>query len=161
MQIPALASKFAPSLTNPMKKPCFATIFLLLILTFSHCQRPPFQAETIEQDYIAFGKGGGMTNQVTTHYMLANGHVYQHNNLTKEYQHLGRLKRAARADYFEKAQALPASSWGCEEPGNTYYFLTIHTQDTVKSCTWGSNSFMPSEDITSFYQYTQQLANDL
>jgi hypothetical protein len=144
-----------------MKKLYPSAACLCMMLAFWHCQRTPFQPENIQQDYLTFGKGGGMTNQVNTYYILADGHIYQQDNLAKEYQHLGRLKRTARTACFEKAEALPASSWGCEAPGNIYYFLSIHTQDTVKSCTWGSNNFMPSEDITSFYQYTQQLANDL
>ncbi len=132
-----------------------------MILACSYCQQASFQPEAIQQDYLMFGKGGGMTNQVDTYYILADGHVYRHNSLSKEYQRLGRLKRSARSACFDRAQVLPASSFGCNDPGNIYYFLTIHTQDTVKSCTWGSTDFTPPEAITSFYEYTQQLANDL
>ena len=144
-----------------MKKLYNKAVWLCVIFVLCHCQRTPFQPEAIQQDYITFGKGGGMTNQVDTYYILADGHIYRHNNLTKEYQHLGRMKRAARYACFERAQGLPASLFGCEAPGNIYYFLSIHTQDTVKLCTWGSHDFTPPEAITSFYQYTQQLANDL
>ncbi len=144
-----------------MKKIYSIAVLSLITLVCSYCQRSSFQPEAIQQDYLTFGKGGGMTNQVDTYYVLADGHVYRHNSISKEYQPVGRLKRSARSACFDKARALPASTFGCDEPGNMYYFLIIHTQDIVKSCTWGNTGFTPPEAITSFYEYTQQLANDL
>ncbi len=132
-----------------------------LILIISACQREAFRPEAIDQDYLTLGKGGGMTNQVDTYYVLADGHVYRHDNLTKAYQPLGRLDRSTRTHSFKEAQALASTSFGCQEPGNLYYFLTIHTQDTVRSCTWGSSGFTPPEAITAFYQITQRHINDL
>ena len=144
-----------------MKKLYNKAVWLCIIFILCQCQRAPFQPETIRQDYLTFGQGGGMTNLVDTYYILADGHVYQHNNLTKEYQYLGRLKQNVRSVCLERARNLPASLFGCNEPGNIYYFLSIHAQDTVKSCTWGNRNFTPPEAITSFYQYTQQLVNVL
>ncbi len=125
------------------------------------CQRDSFQAEAISQDYITFGKGGGMTNLVETFYILANGRVYKHNSLEKKYQPLGRLKRSARKACFARADELSPALFQEDQPGNIYYFVNIHTQDTVKSTTWGSQAYSTPEAITSFYQYTQQLVNDL
>ena len=132
-----------------------------LILIIGACQREAFRPEAIDQDYLTLGKGGGMTNQVDTYYVLADGHVYQHGNFAKAYQPLGRLDRTTRARFFEEALAIDTTLFGCQEPGNLYYFLTIHTQDTVRSCTWGSSGFTPPEAITAFYQTTQQHINDL
>ncbi|WPP49961.1 hypothetical protein [Catalinimonas niigatensis] len=132
-----------------------------LVLIFCCCQRAAFQPASIQQDYISFGKGGGMTNQVDTYYLLADGHVYQHNSIAQESQHLGRLKKADRKAYFDQAERLEASLFGCKEPGNLYYFLSIHTQDSVKACTWGRQGFSPPEEVFTFYQYVQQLVNSL
>lgn len=144
-----------------MKKRYHGWIWLCLAFTFCYCQRAAFQPEALQQDYLTFGKGGGMTNQVETYYILEDGQVYQHNNLVKEYRHLGRLKKADRKACFEHAAALPASLFGCDEPGNLYYFLSVHSQDTTKSCTWGKNDFTPPAEITSFYQHIHQLADHL
>ncbi len=144
-----------------MKKLYVSVASMFLLLTCCYCQRTSFEPESMQQDYLEFGKGGGMTNQVTTYYILADGHVYQHDNLQKEYQHLGRLNRADRAACFEKAQQLPDKLFGCDTPGNIYYFLSVHTQDTPKTCTWGSQGFTSQEVLSTFYQYTQQLVNDL
>ena len=135
------------------------TIWIGLVLTFCCCQRATFQPESIQQDYISFGKGGGMTNQVETYYILADGHVYQHNSIAQESQYLGKLQKADRKACFEQAKSLEASLFGCEEPGNLYYFLSIHMQDNVKACTWGRQGFSPPEEIITFYQYVQQLHN--
>ena len=132
-----------------------------LILIVGACQREAFRPEAIDQDYLTLGKGGGMTNQVDTYYVLADGHVYRHDNFTKAYQPLGRLDRTTRIGFFEEALAIDTTFFGCQEPGNLYYFLTLHTQDTVRSCTWGKSGFDPPEAITAFYQATQQHINDL
>ncbi len=132
-----------------------------LILVVGACQREAFRPEAIDQDYLTLGKGGGMTNQVDTYYVLADGHVYQHDNLTKTYQPLGRLDRATRSRSIEEAQAIDTIAFGCQEPGNLYYFLTLHTQDTARSCTWGSSGFTPPEAIMALYERTKQRINDL
>ncbi len=132
-----------------------------LILIFGACQREAFRPEAIDQDYLTLGKGGGMTNQVDTYYVLADGHVYQHDNFTKAYQPLGRLDRATRARFLEEALAIDTTLFGCQEPGNLYYFLTLHTQDTVRSCIWGKSGFAPPQAITALYERTQQCINDL
>ena len=132
-----------------------------LILIISACQREAFRPEAIDQDYLTLGKGGGMTNQVDTYYVLADGHVYRHDNLARVYQPLGRLDRSTRTRSFEEASALADASFDCQAPGNLYYFLTIHTQDTVRSCTWGNSNFTPPEAITTFYERTQQRINTL
>ncbi|MEQ9441738.1 MAG: hypothetical protein RIG62_22045 [Cyclobacteriaceae bacterium] len=138
-------------------------IFYILIFAFGailgSCQRSGFQPEAIDQDYITFGKGGGMANQVDTYYILRNGKVYHHNKLTKEYTRLDRLNKPTRTQCFNQALALPDSVFGYNEPGNIYYFLNIHA-DTVKQCTWGRQQFTPADDILSFYQYAQALTNN-
>ena len=136
-------------------KICFTITLLLGTVLFS-CQQSAFNPDTIAQDYITFGKGGGMANQVDTYYILRNGKVYHHNNLTSEYERLDRLDKSARTECFEQAQAIPVTNFGCNEPGNIYYFLSIHT-DTLLTCTWGSNGFTPPAEIDSFYQYAHQL----
>ncbi len=102
-----------------------------------------------------------MTNQVDTYYVLADGHVYQHDNFAKAYQPLGRLDRTTRTRLFEEALAIDTTLFGGQEPGNIYYFLTLHTQDTVRSCTWGRSGFDPPQAITALYERTQQCINDL
>ena len=134
---------------------------MVLILVIGACQREAFRPEAIDQDYLTLGKGGGMTNQVDTYYVLADGHVYQHDNLTKVYQPLGQLDPADRSRFFEEALAIDTTFFGCQEPGNRYYFLTLHTQDTVRSCTWGRSGYDPPEAIATLYERTQQRINDL
>ncbi|WKN42608.1 hypothetical protein [Tunicatimonas pelagia] len=132
---------------------------LCFLFSLSNCQRASFQPETIDQHYITFGKGGGMANQVSTYYILQNGRAYQHNNLTKEYKSLPRLNKAERKQVFSQAEALPGTAFGSKEPGNIYYFLTIHT-DTVRQCTWGRQGFTPADSLTSFYEYLQTLTSE-
>lgn len=139
---------------------CYSlVVFSLFVLSLSNCQRASFQPEAIDQDYITFGKGGGMANQVDTYYLLQNGRVYHHNNLTQEYTSLPRLTKSERSQVFTQAQQLPATAFGCQEPGNVYYFLTVHT-DTVRQCTWGSQDFTPSSELISYYEYLRQLTTN-
>ena len=123
------------------------------------CQRSSFQPDTIDQDYITFGKGGGMTNQVDTYYILRSGEVYRHNSLTKEYTPQEQLDKATREECFERALGLSDSLFGFEEPGNLYYFLTVHS-DTVVRCTWGAQEFNPADSILSFYQYAKEITKN-
>ncbi|MEM9830430.1 MAG: hypothetical protein AAF944_07315 [Bacteroidota bacterium] len=132
---------------------------LCLVLSLSNCQRADFQPEAIDQHYITFGKGGGMTNQVDTYYILKNGRVYQHNNLTKEYRPLSRLDKPERKQIFTQAEALPDAVFGDSEPGNIYYFLTVHT-DTVRQSTWGRQGFIPADSLTSFYEHLQKITSE-
>ncbi|MEM6841509.1 MAG: hypothetical protein AAF632_04740 [Bacteroidota bacterium] len=134
-----------------------ATICILFGL--SNCQRASFQPEAIDQHYITFGKGGGVANQVDTYYILQNGQAYQHNNLTKEYTALSRLNKSERKQVFTQAEALPDTAFGHNEPGNIYYFLTVHT-DTVRRCTWGSQGFIPTDSLTSFYEHLQKITSE-
>lgn len=132
---------------------------LCFLFGLSNCQRASFQPEVIDQHYITFGKGGGIANQVDTYYVLQNGRVYHHNNLTKEYKSLSRLNKAQRKQVFAQANELPDTAFGSKEPGNIYYFLTIHT-DTVRQCTWGSQNFTPADSLTSFYEHIQTLTSE-
>ena len=120
------------------------------------CQRPDFKPDAIEQDYLTLGKGGGMTNQVDTYYVLADGYVHHHDQLTKTYEPLGRLDKADRTRTFAQATALADSLNDYQEPGNLYYFLTIHRPDTTRSFTWGNRHAPPPEAVSSLYQQIQQ-----
>ncbi|MEM9673082.1 MAG: hypothetical protein AAF992_10840 [Bacteroidota bacterium] len=133
--------------------------FSVLLLSLTHCQRANFQPEEIDQDYITFGKGGGMANQVDTYYLLQNGRVYHHDKIAQEYTALPRLKKSERSQVFTQAKELPSAVFGYQEPGNIYYFLTVHT-DTVRQSTWGSNDFTPAEELTTYYEYLQQLTTN-
>ena len=146
-----------------MRRRWFVTLWWYAALFLGGCQQQPtpFQLDAIKQDYLTLGKGGGMTNQVDTYYILSDGYVYKHNNLSQVYERLGRLDSQERADCFERARAIPEANFGCQEPGNIYYFLSIHTADTTRSCIWGSQNFTPPEAITSFYQYSQSLIQDV
>jgi hypothetical protein len=132
-----------------------------LLLVTGACQRESFRPEAIDQDYLTLGKGGGMANQVDTYYVLSDGHAYHRSNREETYQELGRLAQPERTRTFQRAASLADSLAGFREPGNIYYFLTIHSQDTTHAYTWGSNSFRTPKAISNFYQDTQTLIQRL
>lgn len=146
-----------------MKKRKPVALGWCLALFFCGCQQQPstFQPDAIEQEYLTLGKGGGVANQVNTYYILSDGYVYKHSNIAQTYERLGRLDAEQRTACFEQAEAIPESAFGYQEPGNIYYFLSIHTSDTTRSCTWGSQRFAAPEAVTTFYQYAQSLIQDL
>ncbi len=141
--------------------PQYLLIGLVFVLCCCACQRPDFRPDAIEQDYLTMGKGGGMTNQVDTYYILEDGYVHHHDNLSETYEPLGRLNAEQRAQTFTQAAVLADSLSDYQEPGNLYYFLTIHTPDTVRSFTWGNDSAPPPEAVSALYQQTQQLVQEL
>ncbi|MGB3851323.1 MAG: hypothetical protein WA958_15235 [Tunicatimonas sp.] len=132
-----------------------------LILIVGACQREAFHPETIDQEYLTLGKGGGIANQVDTYYLLADGYAYRRSNREETYQELGRLAQSERTRTFQRAAALSDSLADFREPGNIYYFLTIHRQDTTYSYTWGSNNYDHPKTIHNFYQDTQTLIQRL
>ena len=135
--------------------------WISVLLIVMSCQREAFQPDAINQSYLTLGKGGGIANQVDTYYVLADGFVYQTDEFSKAYQELGRLDSPIREHTFERATSLADSVVGYQEPGNLYYFLTIHTSDTTHSYTWGSSDFDPSPAVTDFYRNTQKLIQSL
>ncbi len=124
---------------------------LFSILLFS-CKSQQYTVDTLPDKQLVFGRGGGISGEVTTYIVLENGQVFYNNSLTKENSEIKSLSKKEATSCFQKMDSLKLSEMSFDHPGNMYYFLEEVNGEERHRVTWGSNDHEVSSECKDFYK---------
>lgn len=124
---------------------------LFSVVLFS-CKSQQYTLDNLPETQLIFGRGGGISGEVTTYTVLENGQVFYHNSLTNVYKEIKSLPKKEATSCFSKMKGLQLSEMNFDHPGNLYYFLEEVKGEEKHRITWGSNDHEISEECKEFYK---------
>lgn len=128
----------------------------VLIVIFASCSLTK-QIEKTGYTSIAFGTGGGFTNQITTYTLSADGSLWKQNNLSNDSIFIKKVKKVEVRDLFSKAQNQGLDTLHFTNPGNIYHFILISSRGKSNKIVWGSDDNAPSV-VRSYYSELSEIS---
>jgi hypothetical protein len=131
-----------------------ATVFLTLV----SCHKKLLM-EKINEPHIAFGSGGGFTNNVKQFRLLEDGRIVEETKMqdSLQYKVVAEIGKRKAKECFNAVNKLKLDSLNFREPGNLYYFITVKSKDSIPEnrVVWGSKDKPVSEEVKDFYKVLQ------
>ncbi|MGB6152468.1 MAG: hypothetical protein WBG48_10785 [Pricia sp.] len=125
--------------------------FLLLSCFISGCKSQKYTYETLPQERLEFGQGGGMAGEIRTYTLLENGQVFVHNSITGTSEELEALAPERAREFFTELDGLSFKTISFDHPGNRYYFLGRITEEGEHRTVWGSEDHKAPGQIKKVY----------
>lgn len=133
-----------------MKRPYLFLVLLMPLLW--QCNRNTYNSTNFPEDYLEFGKGGGLTGEVTSYYLLPNGQLFSHSSLAKDTLAYGRLPKRTSEELLEQFSAAGLDTVHFNHPGNIYSFLKQHSATGIHSLIWGSTETVAPSEAKKYYE---------
>lgn len=106
-----------------------------------------------QSEYLVFGKGGGLTGDVTQYRVATNGKVYKGTGMTDIlYAQKGKISKSDAKKIYAELKNIPDTSF--HHPGNIYYFIQFPGDTSDVRVTWGDPEFPVSETLSELYRST-------
>ena len=128
--------------------------YSILLLVFFSCKT--YQIDSLPNEQIVFGNGGGITGATTSYILLKNGQVFKINSLKRDTTKLAKIKPSAAKPYFEQMIHLDWEKMAINQPGNTYQFIAYTTSENSYRATWGASNYEPPVALKSIYTSLRQ-----
>ncbi len=140
-----------------MKTILNCTFLLALACLCWQCNRVTYTAETFpEENYLAFGEGGGFAGSLTTHYLLPNGQLFISEGIEGAKVSDGGIGKGKAKKMLQRYQE-EIQPYDFQEPGNRYSFLEYVAADTTYEQQWGRAGIEVPEKMLMFFQDLQLL----
>lgn len=143
-----------------MKILYFSAAMLCAALLSSQCKHPKYTAETLPDDRLAFGHGGGFTGVGTTFTLLENGQLFKSSSKAPETMELPGAKRKIAKKLFETAESLGLLQTEFMYPGNMYAFIEFQDDGQKRRVAWGDREHPVDPKIKDFYDQLMQLVRE-
>ena len=136
---------------------CFAALLCAALLS-GQCKHPKYTAQTLPEERLSFGRGGGFTGVETTYTLLENGQLFKSVSKGPEPEEIPGAKRKAAKKLFETAETLGLLQTDFMYPGNTYSFIEFHDDGQQRRIAWGDAAHPVDPKIKEFFEQLIQLA---
>jgi hypothetical protein len=134
------------------------TFLFALAALCSQCNRITYTAETFpEENYLAFGQGGGFAGSLTTHYLLSNGQLFISEGIEGAKISDGKIGKRKAKKMLKRYQE-EIRPYDFQEPGNLYSFLEYVAADTTYEQQWGRAGMDVPEPMLLFFKDLQLLS---
>lgn len=127
------------------------SLLFLFCLAYG-CKSQKYTYETLPQDQIVFGQGGGMAGEIKTYTLLENGQLFVHSSITKQSEELNPQDSERAKEFFTKLDGISFNSIQFTHPGNRYYFLGRKTEQGEHRTVWGSEDHNAPDPIQDIYR---------
>lgn len=124
-------------------KTAFFISFLMAVYTTVNCQ----------ENYIAFGSGGGYSGMATVYKLAQNGKVLKGTGKVDiKYTESGKFKKSQAKKIFAMLNNIETDAFS--HPGNMYYFISYFKNGAETKYTWGASDFQVPEELSALYRET-------
>ena len=102
---------------------------------------------------IMVGRGGGISGQETTYYLLENGNLFSRNGFDSTYTRLRWQTPATTKRLFSTVEnTCKIKTTSFDQPGNMYQFVGWQKGKTRNRVTWGAADKTPPAAYPNFYK---------
>jgi hypothetical protein len=106
-----------------------------------------------QSEYLVFGKGGGISGEVTQYRILNNGKVYKGTGMVDIlYAQKGKIGKSNAKKIYADLKHIPDTSF--HHPGNIYYFIQYPGDTSDVRITWGDPAYPVPETLSELYRST-------
>lgn len=139
----------------------FCCLLLLCTLFFTNCKT--YEADSLPDTQLRFGRGGGFTGMVTEYSLLENGQLFSRTGRpgSGEWQEYGKVKKGEAKALFEYWESHHNLREEVKQPGNMYRFLTMHRDSAAFRQSWGAGGYTPEEAMTTLYENAMKLVKEV
>jgi hypothetical protein len=140
----------------------FRTLLSLLtiMISIASCttNQKMFDPGNTQEEYVAFGTGGGFTGRVSKYYLTKKGDIYTKDGDTLS--KIGSTSKTMVAQIFSNYQNTKLSGLKLNEPGNKYYFVEMNLADHKNIIKWGMNP-LSDKTIETYHAILMNLIKKL
>lgn len=136
---------------------CSAALLCAALLS-GQCKHPKYTAQTLPEDRLSFGQGGGFTGVETTYTLLENGQLFTFTSASPDARELPSARRKTAHQLFETAEDLGLLQTDFMYPGNLYSFIEFQDDGQKRRLAWGDPAHPVDPKIKAFYEQLIQLA---
>ena len=106
-----------------------------------------------QHDYLVFGKGGGISGEVTEYVILHNGKVYKGSGSAEiNISYRGKIRKSDTRKLYKEFEDIADTSFS--HPGNMFYYIKKVGENTEYKYTWGDTGFEVSDQVRNLYRNT-------
>ena len=112
-------------------------VLLFFVIIFSSCKssKQIFDPNKTKKEFLVFGVGGGFTGKILKYYITKDGSVYSHSG--EEIKKIGFIQKGLTNQVFSNYNSLKMDKIILNEPGNKYFFIESHLNNSNNKMTWG------------------------
>ncbi len=136
------------------------TLCIIALSILIHCKSIPFQPSNHSGDFIAIGEGGGFAGLEERYYVTDDGHVYQKGLQDSSFVLIKRLPLAIIDQTFENCRTFSLIDYTYNNPGNTYFFLSLHFDQSENTIVWSRNDEEVLPLCKNIYQSLNHLIHE-
>lgn len=140
----------------------FSYIALLFLATLlgSQCKNARYTPESLPEDRLLFGEGGGFAGIETTYTLLENGQLFKFDSKAPGPMEVAGTKKRAANKLFEKAESLGLLTLDFKHPGNMYRFIEFQDDGKKSRVVWGEKDHPVDPNIAELYEQLMQIVNE-
>ena len=143
-----------------MKVLCIIALLFTVALLGSQCKHTKYTPESLPEDRLLFGNGGGFAGIETTYTLLENGQLFNFDSKAPAPMEIGGAKKKAANRLFETAESLGLLTLDFQHPGNIYQFIEFQNDGKKSRVVWGDKDHAIDPKITDLYQQLTEILNE-
>lgn len=129
----------------------------LIICTLASCSSSKSASNTLANEQIRFGYGGGFTGAVTSYCITNSGKSFKQENF--EISKL-RASNVGIDECFQQCQAIGFGEMNINNPGNTYSFIEHKVGNQLHRVTWNPHQVSLPSDLVLFNNMLLELVGE-
>ncbi len=124
------------------------------------CRSHKYAAETLPDNVLIFGQGGGFTGIEHRYILCDNGQLFRQEGVSAPIEEAGHPGRRTAREAFEAIDSLGLRSLHYRQPGNVYHFLELPSGKSSHRIAWDPHrpdEALP-EAVRTFHAHLMELA---
>ena len=143
-----------------MKVLCIIAFLFTVALLVIQCKHTKYTPESLPEDRLLFGNGGGFAGIETTYTLLENGQLFKFDSKAPAPMEISGKKKKAANRLFETAELLGLLTLNFQHPGNIYQFIEFQNDGKKSRVVWGDKDHAIDPKITDLYQQLTEILNE-
>jgi len=120
-------------------------IFILAILSISSCKSKQALAESIQEEMLLIGHGGGFSGRTIEYHIFPDGCIIRKNSLNNSTEEMKPVSKEVYAQIISNYHRLGLGDLEMNQPDNMYYYTIYHTEGKVQKLVWNTNDTSESQ----------------
>ncbi len=128
------------------------------LLVLGGCAAARYTPQSLPEQRLYFGDGGGFAEVHDTFLLLENGQLFRTSNQLKGYEELQPIEPGQARHFFKAWSESGLEQLSVNSPGRHYFFLRRLTPLIDHSLVWGAADYSPPLKVVALYKELHRLA---
>ncbi len=141
-----------------MRSRSFIVWFFGWLLVLGGCAGARYTPQSLPEQRLYFGDGGGFAEVHDTFLLLENGQLFHTSSRLQGYEELQPLEPGRAREFFKAWTENGLEQLSVLNPGRHYFFLRKLTPLTDHNLVWGNADYSPPLKVVALYKELHRLA---